>query len=244
VIRGPKTERKIALCFTAHSYAEGAETILATLQRHKAKASFFLTGDFVVNPSFAELIQRMMREGHYIGPHSDKHLLYCGWEPDRRTLVSQAEFEADVRANIVKIADHARIAKKRGVPGANLRPIRYFMPPYEHYNEQISEWSRELGLVLVNFTPGTRSNADYTGEADKNFVSSQVIYDSILAREQRDADGLNGFLLLLHMGAGPGRSDKFHARFGELCDVLSVKGYHFVTVDELLDFRSRIAVRQ
>jgi hypothetical protein len=54
-----------------------------------------------------------------------------------------------------------------------------------------------MGLTLINFTPGTRSNADYTGEADTNFVSSQAIFDSIVNKEREDPHGLNGFILLL-----------------------------------------------
>jgi endoglucanase len=65
-------------------------------------------------------------------------------------------------------------------------------------------------------------------------VPSQVIFDSILRREADDPDGLNGFLLLLHAGAGPGRTDKFHPRVGELIDRLMEKGYRFVRVDTLL----------
>ena len=90
---------------------------------------------------------------------------------------------------------------------------------------------------MVNFTPGTRANADYTGEADKNFVSSQAIFDSIVKREHEDPHGLNGFILLLHLGSGPGRADKFHTRFGELLDCLSKQGYQFVRVDELLELK-------
>ena len=108
------------------------------------------------------------------------------------------------------------------------------MPPYEWYNEEIVEWSNELGLTIINFSPGTRSTADYTTDDAKNFVSSEAIFQSILKREREDPHGLNGFLLLLHLGAGPERSDKFHARFGELLEVLSAKGYTFVRVDELL----------
>ena len=52
--------------------------------------------------------------------------------------------------------------------------------------------------------------------------------------EQEDPHGLNGFILLLHIGSGPGRQDKFPARFGELLDYLAGKGYGFVRVDELL----------
>jgi peptidoglycan/xylan/chitin deacetylase (PgdA/CDA1 family) len=92
-----------------------------------------------------------------------------------------------------------------------------------------------MGLTLINFTPGTRSNADYTGEVDTNFVSSQAIFDSIVQKEREDPHGLNGFILLLHLGSGPGRKDKFHTRFGELLDYLAGKGYEFVRVDELLE---------
>ena len=91
-----------------------------------------------------------------------------------------------------------------------------------------------MGLTLINFTPGTRSNADDTGEADPNFVSSQAIFDSILKQEREDPQGLNGYILLFHLGSGPGRADKFHLRFGELLDTLGSKGYQFVRVDELL----------
>ena len=111
----------------------------------------------------------------------------------------------------------------------------YFLPAFEHYNRQIVDWAKAQRLPIINFTPGTRSNADYTGEADTNFVSSQVIFDSILKREHEDPHGLNGFILLLHLGSGPGRQDKFHTRFGELLDVLTAKGYQFVRVDELLE---------
>ena len=42
-------------------------------------------------------------------------------------------------------------------------------------NREIADWTEAMGYHIVNFTPGTRSNADYTGEADANFVSSQRI---------------------------------------------------------------------
>ena len=43
-----------------------------------------------------------------------------------------------------------------------------------------------MGLTLVNLSPGTRSAADYTGEGDRSFVSSQAILDSILRREWKN----------------------------------------------------------
>jgi peptidoglycan/xylan/chitin deacetylase (PgdA/CDA1 family) len=79
------------------------------------------------------------------------------------------------------------------------------------------------------------SNADYTGEAEKNFVPSQAIFDSIVGKGRQDPNGLNGFILLLHIGSGPARADKFPARFGELLNYLAGKGCQFVRVDELLE---------
>ncbi len=224
ITRGDKSRKAIALALTGHEYAEGGETILNELQRQKAKASFFFTGKFVANPALQPLVKRIAAEGHYFSVHSDQHLLYCSWDKSRQLLVSREEFRADLQANF----SHYAGLKLKAQPG------RFFIPPFEHYNQQIVDWAGERGCVVINYTPGTRSNADYTGEADQNFVSSQVIFDSILKREQTDPHGLNGFILLLHLGSGPGRTDKFHHRFGELLDHLKVQGYEFVRVDELL----------
>ena len=224
VVRGGRGARQIALEFTGHEFGEGGEEILRQLASHKARGSFFLTGDFLRNPAFGPLVRRMVAEGHYVGPHSDRHLLYCAWEPGRKTLVSRDEFIRDLEGNLLEL-------EKFGVRRSGMR---YWVPAYEWYNQEIVRWSSEVGLQLVNFTPGTRSNADYTGEADQGFVSSDEILRSILACERTGTDGLNGFLLLMHVGAGAGRKDKMHDRLGELLDVLGSKGYLFVRIDELL----------
>jgi len=225
ILRGPRTKKQLALCFTGHEFAEGGETIASELRKHEAKASFFFTGDFLRATNHRPIVLRLLDDGHYLGPHSDKHLLYCPWDGPKKTLVTRDEFRSDLEANLQGLEAF----------GVKRTQIRFFLPPFEHYNQQIADWSREMDLTLINFTPGTRSNADYTGEADKNFVSSKVIFDSIVAKEKQDPNGLNGFLLLLHIGSGPGRQDKFHARFGELLDYLCAKGYQFVRVDQLLE---------
>jgi peptidoglycan/xylan/chitin deacetylase (PgdA/CDA1 family) len=213
----------LALVFTGHEFAEGAATILDELDRHKGRGSFFLTGDFLAKAEFEPIVRRIVAGGHFLGPHSDKHLLYCDWGPTKRRLVSRETFEADLHANLDKLA---RFTPRRPA---------YFLPPYEHYDAEIARWTAALGMRLVNYTPGTRSNADYTEDAAANFVSSQAIFDSIIRREREDPHGLNGFLLLLHVGAGPKRTDKFHTRFGAMLDHLAAKGYQFVRVDELLE---------
>jgi peptidoglycan/xylan/chitin deacetylase (PgdA/CDA1 family) len=224
VIRGAASKKDIALVFTGHEFAEGGIVILDGLKDHRAKASFFLTGDFLANSNHLALVGRVVKEGHYLGPHSDRHLLYCSWQGPKTTLVTHQQFTDDLQRNLSKIESF-------GVARSN---ITSFLPPFEHCNAEIVKWSAAMGLTVVNYTPGTRSNADYTGEADNNFVSSKIIFESIVAKEKSGPNGLNGFILLLHIGAGPGRTDKFQARFGELLNYLTGCGYRFVRVDELL----------
>jgi endoglucanase len=224
IVRGPTSARRIALLFTAHEFAEGGETILDTLRQRRAPAAFFVTGHFLDQPGFAPLVRRLLHEGHYLGPHSDAHLLYCPWDGPKRTLVTREAFTADLQANLAKIVRFG-VARSR---------ITHWVPPYEWYNREIVEWGSALGMALVNLTPGTRAAADYTGEVDPRFVSSLAILASVLDREKKDPHGLNGALLLMHVGAGPGRADKLHDHLAELLDALAARGYAFVRVDEMV----------
>jgi hypothetical protein len=87
-------------------------------------------------------------------------------------------------------------------------------------------------VTLINFTPGSGSNRDYIREGDPKFLSSDAIIDGILAFEEREAKGLNGFLLLLHLGSG--RKDPVHMKLDTLVERLAGRGYEFVRVDELV----------
>ena len=91
-----------------------------------------------------------------------------------------------------------------------------------------------MGLQLVNFTSGTGSNADYTTRQAKNYVSSEAIFKRIKDYEAKDANGLNGFILLLHIGTAPERTDKFYNRLDELIDFLRLKNYELVRIEQLL----------
>ncbi|MGB5028894.1 MAG: cellulase, partial [Chitinophagaceae bacterium] len=110
----------------------------------------------------------------------------------------------------------------------------FFLPPYEWYNDSIAVWTKKMDFQLINFTPGTLSHADYTTPADKNYRSSEDIYQSIIKYEQARPGGLNGFILLSHIGTDPKRTDKFYKRLPQLIKHLQAKGYQFQRVDELL----------
>ncbi|HEU4858316.1 MAG TPA: polysaccharide deacetylase family protein [Chitinophagaceae bacterium] len=225
IVRGDSTKKNIALVFTGHEFAEGGDFISNTLQQEKVKASFFFTGKFYRNPQFWPLIRQLKNDKHYLGGHSDDHLLYCDWNDRKKLLVSKDEFKADLLNNYAQMTMFN--VERKDAP--------YFLPPYEWYNDSISAWTKQLGIHLINYTPGTLSHADYTTSKDKNYRNSQNIYNSIIDYERSKPAGLNGFILLMHIGAGPGRTDKFYAYLPKLFAYLKQKGYQFQTVDQLLE---------
>lgn len=224
VVRGPVDGKRVALVFTADSYGEGGEYILAELERKSIKASFFLTGNFLRRPEFRSSVEAMVRNGHYLGPHSDRHLLYCDWQDRQKTLVTREEFLADLKANYEELARF----------GVDRSQARYFMPPYEWYNQEIADWAAAAGAVVVNFTPGLMTNADYTTPDMPNYRSSERIYRQLLDYEASSASGLNGFIILVHLGVSPDRTDLFYFWLGQLIDDLRDRGYSPVRIDELL----------
>lgn len=223
LIRGDSSRKEIALVFTGHEFAEGGNYIDSLLTREKIRASFFFTGEFYRNPAFQRLVRKLNQQGHYLGAHSDCHLLYCDWVKRDSLLISRDQFNFDLADNYTAMAQL----------GIEVHKARWFLPPYEWYNDSIAAWTKALGFQLISYTPGTRSHADYTTDSAKNFQSSASILQSVLSYEKTKPAGLNGFLLLLHAGAGPHRTDKFFYRLPELIKYLKAKGYRFLTVDQL-----------
>lgn len=223
ITRGDRSRRALAIVFTADEYGESTRHILDVLARARQHASFFLTGNYVRARQYRPLIRRMVREGHYVGPHSDTHPLYCPWDNRRQSLVTPAFFEADLRSNVAALRRLGALAKDQPV---------YFIPPYEWFNAEQAAWARAMGVQIINFTPGIGSNRDWAPESHPTFRPSQQIYDDILAYERREQAGLNGALLLLHLGSQ--RQDKMPRLLEPLISELIARGYTLQRVDELL----------
>jgi len=225
IIRGDTIEKKLALVFTGDEFGDGADYIAQVLKQQNVKASFFFTGRFYRNAAFQPAIQQLVIQGNYLGPHSDQHLLYCDWKKRDSLLVTKDQFKNDLQKNYQVMQSFGITKKQAG----------FFLPPYEWYNDSIASWAKEQGLQLVNFTPGTYSNADYTTPDMKNYRSSAAILDSIFSYEKTSSSGLNGFILLIHIGTNPARKDKLYKQLPSLLDHLRRKKYKLVTINELLD---------
>jgi endoglucanase len=217
IFRFNPDEKNIYLVFTADTFFEGGEHVLQTLEKRNISGSFFFTGNFLRNPQYNDIIKKIKKQGHYIGTHSDGHLLYCDWQQRDSTLVTFNEFESDIQNNFLEL-------EKFGIKPED---AKYFIPPYEWYNREIVGWSRKMGLDVLNFTPGTGTNADYTTPGMDNYVSSVRIYANLLRLEKEHTEGLNGAILLIHPGTAAERTDKFYRLLEDLIRHFSSRGYQF-----------------
>lgn len=222
-MRGDSLQQQIALVFTGHDLADGGWSVLKTLKEKEVKGSFFLTGDFLRTSKFRSVVNAIKRNKHYLSAHSDKHLLFSDWSNREGLLVTRDSFVHDLEMNFKEL-------KKLGFLTEN----KYFIPSYEWYNQEVVAWSKELGYVPINYTPGLRTAADYSyPEMGKRYLSSDDI-EKGLWEQHKKLNGLNGFIILIHMGTDSRRKDKFYARLGKMIDELKKEGYQFVDIRVLL----------
>lgn len=213
--RADTSKKVIYLVFTAHDFTDGKDTIIQTLNRNKIKASFFFTGDFYRN--YPQIVKELRKDKHYLGAHSNKHLLYCDWNKRDSLLVSDKELVEDLKSNYQEMSNL----------GIRKNKAKFFMPPFEWYNSHVVKLVKEEGITLVNFSPGTSSNADYTTPYMKNYRSSNEILGKIYQYEKEKPNGLNGFHLLIHFGTDPERMDKLYNNLDEIIKHLKERGYSF-----------------
>lgn len=218
IIRTDPSVKHIDFVFTAADKADGAERIISTLRKYNIKGGFFFTGEFF--EMYPDVVRRLVAEGHYVGSHSYGHLLYAPWGNRDSLLVTRQEFNEDIFKSY-------KVLREFGITNAP-----YFIPPYEHYNATISSWARQLGLQVINYTPGTITNGDYTTPEMKRYFSSKEILSRIWEYERTDSNGLNGHIMLIHFGTDPARTDKFYDKLPGLIRELRRKGYSFTPLKD------------
>lgn len=222
IVRMDTTKRYIYLCFTAHDFNDGFDTIISTLSHHNAKASFFLTGEFCRTPANKKIINNLRSHGQYIGPHSDKHLLYCSWEKRNSLLVTKNEFLSDLDNNYKELTKS----------GISRKEALVFLPPYEWYNDSIADWTIKAGLKLVDNSYGTITNQDWTfSDKGKPYFSSDSLLKNLFSYEELNT--MNGYILLIHPGTDPRRKDKFYLQLDTILQYLENKKYSFHSFSEI-----------
>jgi len=117
--------------------------------------------------------------------------------------------------------------------GVQKKDAKYYLPSYEWYNDDVVRWAGNAGVEVVNFSPVLRTAADYTyPEMGDRYRSSDELLEGLYKVEQEF--GLQGNIILIHLGVDNRRQDKFYNKLDVIIEDLRTKGYSFVRIDDLL----------
>lgn len=145
---GDASKQVIYLTFDA-GYENGCtEKILDVLKKHQVPAAFFLVGNYI--QSNADLVRRMVAEGHTVGNHTMHH-------PDMSKLSDKAAFSKE----LLELESLFKETTGKDMP-------KYYRPPQGVYSEQNLKMAKELGyktvfwsLAYVDWNNDSQPTKDY-----------------------------------------------------------------------------------
>lgn len=125
---GDTSKKEIYLTFD-NGYENGyTSKVLDVLKKRKVPATFFITGHYL--DTEADLVQRMVKEGHIVGNHSWYH-------PDL-TKQSDEELKKELESVKLKVEE---ITNQKG--------MSYLRPPRGIFSERVLSHAKDLGYTSV-----------------------------------------------------------------------------------------------
>ena len=129
VFLGDPGKKVIYLTFDAGYENGSTEKILDTLKKHQVPAVFFLVGNYIQQN--ADLVRRMVREGHIVGNHTMHH-------PDMSKISDKTAFQKELS----ELEDLYKEVTGEDLP-------KYYRPPQGNYSEENLKMAKELGYKTV-----------------------------------------------------------------------------------------------
>jgi peptidoglycan/xylan/chitin deacetylase (PgdA/CDA1 family) len=229
---GSTLKKVVALTFDGSALDNAVGDILDTLKSRNTRATVFLTGDFL--RAFPDMVRRILAEGHEAGNHtlSHPHLTSYAQDQTQTTLPSVTELflcRELMRTDSIFFT----------IAGRHFSPI--WRAPFGEKNRTICCWAQKCGYIHIGWRQGKtwRSGLDSNDwipdEETPGFHSPEEVRGKILALAQSGPDGINGGIILMHLGTlRKDAKNQVHRILGKLIDDLQNLGYEFVTVSEML----------
>ena len=162
----PTGEKVLYLTFDA-GYENGCtEKILDVLKKHNAPAAFFLVGNYIEKN--ADLVRRMVDEGHIVGNHTMHHY-------DMSKLTDKGAFEKELR-------DLETLFQS--VTGKEMP--KYYRPPQGIYSQENLQMAKDMGYQTVFWS---LAYVDWNNDAQP---TREQAFNKLLPRTH------NGAVVLLH----------------------------------------------
>jgi peptidoglycan/xylan/chitin deacetylase (PgdA/CDA1 family) len=230
--RGDRERKQVSLTFDGGSTDNAAQQILDILKEHNLQVTIFLTGGFV--EKFPEATKRLVQEGHEVGNHTWNHPHLTSYAADKQNVTLPnvtREFVHDQLTRTAKLFEE--------VTGQKMAP--FWRAPYGEHNAEIRQWAAELGYRHVGWTRGRSWQesmdtmdwvADTTSQA---YHTSEEILAHLMNLANEETHGINGGIILTHLGSHRQDGDHFYTVLPRLISGLREKNYALVKVSELAE---------
>jgi peptidoglycan/xylan/chitin deacetylase (PgdA/CDA1 family) len=229
--RGSLERRHVALTFDGGSTDNAAEQILAILREHHLQTTIFLSGAFI--QKFPELTRRIVEDGHEIGNHTWSH-------PHLTTFAENNRHET--LPNLTQMFVHDQLNRTaelfEQVTGQKMSP--FWRAPFGEHNAEIRQWAAELGYRHIGWTKGrswrqSMDTLDWIADTSSAaYHTSEEIFANLMNMSETEAYGMNGGIILMHLGSHRQDGDHFYNMLPRLISGLREKNYTLVKVSELL----------
>ncbi|MFQ5601957.1 MAG: polysaccharide deacetylase family protein [bacterium] len=229
--RGNREESKIALTFDGGYLANVSEEILDILKDKQVKCTMFLSGTYI--RKHADLVRRMVAEGHDIGNHTWNHPHLTEFV-DKKVHVTRS----DVTREFVQKQLNETALAFQACTGTTIH--RLWRAPYGEHNREIREWAAELGYRHIGWTIGhdwenNMDTLDWVSDTTSTaYRSAEEIYEKVLNFGNGKSSGANGAIVIMHLGSMR-KHDFPHKMLPKIIDGLREHGYQLVRVSEMLD---------
>jgi len=230
---GSTDQKLVSITFDAGSMANAADEILDTLRSRNVRTTMFLTGEFI--RKYPELVSRIAEEGHELGNHTLTHPRLTTWAQDRtHALLPGVNKEFISR----QLSENENLLLKK--TGLRFSPL--WRAPYGEFNRTICRWALQSGYLHIGWRQGRTwsqnldSNDWIPDENTPGFKTPEQVLEKILALSETKPHGINGGIILMHLGTERvDRSKQVHRVLGVLIDRLRENGYRIVSVSEMVN---------
>ncbi len=227
--RGEISLKKVALTFDGDYLDNNALPILDALKSKNIKVTFFLTGRFIQN--YANIILRMLQDGHEIGNHTRHHPHLTTFEQTR---------QQDLHPGVTRELLHRELQETEALfkKATGKEIMRLWRAPYGEHNDLIRKWAAELGYRQIGWTFNKKMKSsldtfDWVADTKSQlYRTPDQILKHIIEFDNKSESGLNGGIILMHLGSE--RNGDFpHEIISSLIDSLQARGYEFTKISSM-----------
>jgi peptidoglycan/xylan/chitin deacetylase (PgdA/CDA1 family) len=221
LVRAPRGSQQVLLTFDGGSNANSTPQILQALKRRGIKATIFLTGEYV--QKYPDLVRQMVRDGHVVGNHtfSHPHLTTYSFNGRHGTL-------SGVTAGFIKEQLSRTSEAFKAVTGRDMNP--YWRAPFGEANREIVAWGQSDGYRHVSWTPHLDTLDWVADRGSPLYKGPEQILKGILAQADTAKGGVDGGIILMHLGTEREGEQEAHLILEPLIGQLQNRGYSFVDV--------------